>query len=177
MNACTATEIQRLIEVYAFAHSAVTEASQKTPSNDPARWDNWFSVAATQAQRNHVATILADIRQKTLSSGILCLRPENAGTSAFDGCNQIFVRAFVRRGTPVINICPGFFELNFKWQVNAFIHEAAHLSLNEPDFMPSTAKTFNGGVQQAIDLANENLSLALRNASNFAHFATNDPTM
>jgi hypothetical protein len=55
------------------------------------------------------------------------------------------------------------------------VHEAAHLSLNERDHKPRDAGVANGSAAQAIELAREDLSLALRNASNFAHFVTNDP--
>jgi hypothetical protein len=56
--------------------------------------------------------------------------------------------------------------------VNTLVHEAAHIALpGEPDH------TEFGDAARAQALANMNPALALKNASNYAHFVTNDPNL
>jgi hypothetical protein len=172
---CTPTESQAIVEALVWANSAVTDAMGKTPTNDPGRWGNWFSATMTQSGLNHVVSTLNDIKNRTLGSEIRCLK--NPGTSEFARCNQITVFAFVALRTPVINLCPRFFQQSLMWQINTLVHEAAHLSLDEPDFKPASAKSPDNSVAQAMALAREDLFFALRNASNFAHFVTNDTRM
>lgn len=170
-NTCTPDESRRLVEVYFAAGLLVGEALNATPLNDSQRWNRWFSSAATQAQQDHVRAILYDIANRTLSSEVRCMRQDNAGTPEFGRCNQVTVAAYVFLGSPIIYICPRFFTASGPWQVNALVHEAAHLSLGEPDYTP------DGSVLQAQVLAAAEYQKSLKNASNFAHFVTNDPSM
>ncbi|MET0342628.1 MAG: M35 family metallo-endopeptidase [Polyangiales bacterium] len=168
---CTEPEIEAVLLAAYVANGAVTQAARSTPANDPRRWEEWFTTAVTPAQRDRVISILNDIRRRTLLSELRCLKNDGRTASDFAECNQINVAAFVRPGQLVINLCPVFFRLSPLWQVNVLVHEAAHLSLGEPDH------TVNGTALLARMLADIDLSLALRNASNYAHFVTNDPTM
>lgn len=174
---CTAPENQVIIDAFVRADSAIAVAIGKTPTNDPARWATWFTANPNKLTQDHVVSTLTDIKTRTLGSQIRCLRQETAGTAQFERCNQIHVWAYVNIPQPVIWLCPRFFEQTPAWQSNTLIHEAAHLALEEPDFKPAADKTPNNSVAQAMALAREDLYFALRNASNIAHFVTNDPSM
>lgn len=170
-NTCTPDEGRHLLEMYFAAGLAVGEALKSTPRDDPQRWNNWFSAGVTQAQQDHVTAILNDIGNRTLNSEVRCMRWQNAGTPEFGRCNQVTVLAYVNLDTPIIYLCPRFFDASAIWQVNALVHEAAHLSLREADY------TADGSVLRAQILASADFQKALKNASNFAHFVTNNPAM
>jgi len=169
---CTDAEIQSLLGTFSVANGAIDQASATTPVSDPVRWRTWFSSGVSDDQVNHVKSTLGGIATNVFENELRCEKHDGGtGGPGFAPCHNVNKRAYVRQGEPIIHFCPSFFDLGPMWKLNAIVHESAHLVLGDTDFTP------NGSAAEAEALAHRDLDTAFRNASNFAHFVTNDPSI